>query len=42
MEVALANLIKAGVIDIEEGLAKSSRPEELQRLVGGATIAKPR
>ncbi len=36
MEQALANLVKTGVIDIEEGIAKSSKPDELQRLVAGA------
>ncbi len=35
MEQALANLVKSGVIDMEEGIAKSSKPDELQRLVGG-------
>ena len=36
MEQALANLVKTGVIDIEEGIGKSSKPDELQRLVAGA------
>ena len=36
MEQALANLIKKGIISLEEGLAKSSRPDELQRLAGAA------
>ncbi len=35
MEQALAGFVRAGVIDIEEGIAKSSKPDELQRLVGG-------
>jgi twitching motility protein PilT len=37
MEQALASLVVNGVIGLEEGLTKSSRPEELQRLVSGAT-----
>ena len=36
MEQALANLVKTGVIDIEEGIGKSGKPDELQRLVAGA------
>ncbi|MGL5873885.1 MAG: type IV pilus twitching motility protein PilT [Xenococcaceae cyanobacterium] len=36
MELALANLVKSGVISLEEAIAKSSKPDELQRLVGGA------
>ena len=36
MEQALANLVKKGIISLEEGLAKSSRPDELQRLAGAA------
>jgi twitching motility protein PilT len=36
MEQALADLIKKGIVSMEEGLAKSSRPDELQRLAGGA------
>jgi twitching motility protein PilT len=35
MEQALANLIKSGTISFEEGMAKSSKPDELQRIVGG-------
>ncbi|RMF23591.1 MAG: type IV pilus twitching motility protein PilT [Cyanobacteria bacterium J083] len=34
MEQALANLVKNEVISLEEGIAKSARPEELKRLVG--------
>ena len=37
MEQALANLIKKGIVSMEEGMAKSSRPDELQRLAGAAT-----
>ncbi len=36
MEQNLANLVKTGVISIEEAIAKSSRPDELQRLVGAS------
>jgi twitching motility protein PilT len=36
MELALANLVKTGVISLEEAISKSSKPDELQRLVGGA------
>ncbi|MEY2984319.1 MAG: Twitching motility protein PilT, partial [Cyanobacteriota bacterium] len=35
MEQGLANLIVAGVITLEEGLSKSGKPAELQRLVVG-------
>jgi twitching motility protein PilT len=35
MEQALANLVKSGTISFEEGMAKSSKPDELQRIVGG-------
>ena len=38
MEQALANLVKTGVISMEEGLAKSSRPDELQRLLAGSNV----
>ncbi|NJL00879.1 MAG: type IV pilus twitching motility protein PilT [Spirulinaceae cyanobacterium RM2_2_10] len=34
MEQALADLVKTGTITFEDGMAKSGRPEELQRLVG--------
>ena len=37
MEQALANLIVSGVITLEEGLSKSGKPDELQRLIGGMT-----
>jgi twitching motility protein PilT len=36
MEQALANLVKTGIISVEEGLAKSSRPDEFKRLLGGS------
>jgi twitching motility protein PilT len=36
MEQALATLVMAGTISMEEGLSKSGRPDELQRLIGGA------
>jgi twitching motility protein PilT len=34
LEKALANLIQAGAISKEEGLAKAGKPDELIRLVG--------
>ena len=37
MEQTLSNLVKTGVISFEEAISKSSKPDELQRLVG--TIA---
>jgi twitching motility protein PilT len=39
MEQALASLVVSGTISLEEGLSKSARPDELQRLVGGAAPA---
>ncbi len=36
MEQALANLVKTGVISIEEAVAKSSKPDELHRLLAGS------
>jgi twitching motility protein PilT len=36
MEQALAGLVSSGTITFEEGLSKSGKPDELQRLVGGA------
>ncbi|AFZ47105.1 twitching motility protein [Cyanobacterium stanieri PCC 7202] len=39
MEQALANLVKTGVISMEEGLAKSSKPDELQRLLAGSNVS---
>lgn len=38
MEQALANFVKTGMIDMEEAIAKSSRPDELQRLIGNPNI----
>lgn len=37
MEQGLATLVVSGVISLEEGLAKSGKPDELQRLIGGMT-----
>ena len=37
MEQALTNLLKGGVISIEEAMAKSGKPEELKRLLGSAS-----
>lgn len=36
MEQALANYYKTGLISFEEAMGKSSKPDEFQRLVGGA------
>jgi twitching motility protein PilT len=36
MEQGLANLVVSGVISFEEAISKSSKPDELQRLVAGA------
>lgn len=36
MEQALANYYKSGLISFEEAMGKSSKPDEFQRLVGGA------
>ena len=35
MEQALATLVVSGTISLEEGLSKSAKPDELQRLIGG-------
>ncbi len=40
MEQTLANLVKTGTISFEEGIAKSAKPDELQRLVAGAGAMK--
>ena len=40
MELTLANLVKAGVITIEEAMSKSSKPNELQRLIGTAAVLR--
>lgn len=42
MEKALADHYNNGIISYEEAVAKSSRPDELQRLVGGAIGGKSR
>jgi twitching motility protein PilT len=34
LESSLANFVKEGVVDVQEALAKSSRAEDLQRLIG--------
>lgn len=34
MEQALANYVKTGVLSMEEAISKSSKPDELQRLIG--------
>jgi twitching motility protein PilT len=36
MEQALANLVKAGIITFEAAVSKSSKPEEMQRILAGA------
>jgi twitching motility protein PilT len=36
MEQGLANLVVSGVISFEEAISKSSKPDELQRLVAGS------
>jgi twitching motility protein PilT len=36
MEQALANLVRAGVISFEVAVSKSSKPEEMQRIIQGA------
>ncbi len=35
LEASLAYFVKQGVVDINEALAKSSRADDLQRLIGG-------
>jgi twitching motility protein PilT len=40
MEQALANLVKTNVISLEEALAKSGKPDELQRLIAGVAGLK--
>ena len=35
LEMALAGLYKQGVITIEDALSRSSRPDELKRLMQG-------
>jgi twitching motility protein PilT len=41
MEQALAGYVKTGTISMEEGLAKSSKPDELKRLVAGSGMDTP-
>ncbi|MBR8828346.1 MAG: type IV pilus twitching motility protein PilT [Gomphosphaeria aponina SAG 52.96 = DSM 107014] len=36
MEQALATMVKSGMISFEEGISKSAKPDELQRIVSGA------
>jgi twitching motility protein PilT len=36
LEKVLADLYKAGTISFEAAMSKTSRPDELQRLIGGA------
>ena len=38
MEQALANFVISGSVSFEEAISKSARPDELQRLVGGASM----
>jgi twitching motility protein PilT len=38
MEQALSGLVKTGTISLEEGLAKSAKPDELKRLLGDAAL----
>lgn len=35
LEMALADLYKSNVISFESAMSKTSRPEEIQRLIGG-------
>jgi len=35
MEQALASMVKSGTISFEEGMSKSAKPDELQRIVSG-------
>jgi twitching motility protein PilT len=41
LEMTLANLYKSNVISFEQAMAKSSRTDELQRLIGGSPAATP-
>ena len=40
MEQALANLVRSGAVSFEEAIAKSARPDELQRIVAGGAGLK--
>lgn len=42
MEQALGTLVKTGVISLEEAMSNSGKPDELQRIIGGAVGAKSR
>jgi twitching motility protein PilT len=37
MEQGLANLVVRGVVSLEEAISKSGKPDELQRLIAGAS-----
>jgi twitching motility protein PilT len=39
MEQALAHYVKAGAISFEIAASKSSKPEEMQRIIAGAGTA---
>lgn len=39
MEMCLADQIKKGLISFEAAMGKTSKPDELQRLIGGAPVA---
>ncbi len=39
LEMALGELYRNKVISFEEAMSKTSRPEELQRLIGGSPSA---
>lgn len=39
MEQALGSLVKSGTISLEEAMSKSSKPDELQRIIGGAAAS---
>ncbi|HSM80978.1 MAG TPA: type IV pilus twitching motility protein PilT [Nodosilinea sp.] len=41
LEKVLADLYKAGTISFEAAMSKTSRPDELQRLIGGAPAPNP-
>jgi twitching motility protein PilT len=41
LEASLANLVKSGTVALAEALAKSSRPDELERLVASASKPAP-
>ncbi|AFY77626.1 MAG: type IV pilus twitching motility protein PilT [Hydrococcus sp. C42_A2020_068] len=42
MEQALANLILSGTVSFEEAISKSSKPDELQRLVSSGALTNPK